>query len=823
MSKNKNILVPLDPTKLGYSYPGSAREPKRDYPTRSSRAAHGRGLLNNLNTLNSEIDEQVSNRASVVDADASGVFVEVKGESNFELKLDSLEDVRSGIEVVSTRVNEDLSRTAIVYIPDGQASKLVKKIEDYLDTSKDTKNGNPKNAPLVNSISEFKLALLESFWVDQKEDYPDDENDEVYWEVWILKKRNAHNRFLYFCDLYKIERKDYVLEIGDRVIFIVKTTAQKLSNIFNYDCPLGELRKITSTSLPIIESSKIDQAEWAESLLKRVKRENKNVEIWLLDTGVNLTNPLLEGQIASDKNLAVNESWGSHDHHPHGHGTQMAGLALYGDLLNKLMSDEDVEIKHDVCGIKIVPNVGSNTEESYPHITYEAVSIATVKSPDTEKIFNLTVTDIDPSRAGSGNTTWSAAIDNICYQDKCNFLISVGNIRNSQDLFKYPDINLLNKAEDPAQASNAIAVGAFTEKYKVEEDDFTGWSPLAELGGLAPTSRTSRNWESFLPYKPDIVMEGGNRAISPDKTEIVDPDSLQILTTAPVPQEGVFTVTKDTSPAATLASNFLARLQSEFTDYWPETIRALTVHSSTWTEKMLAHFHPYQVKENVKSLIKCYGYGVPSFEKAVYCEQNELTLVYQGIMQPYHLDGSSVKFNEMHLHELPWPKEELEKLGEVEVNLKITLSYFIEPNPPKRGWIKKYGYVSHGLRFKMKTSTETLDNFKSRISKDFREDGESYGGSDSDNWFLGIQNRSKGSLHSDTWTGTAAELAQKDYIIVHPTKGWWADLKSREAYNNKARYSLVVSIDAPGVEVDIYNVVKTKIENLVANKIENLL
>ena len=53
----------------------------------------------------------------------------------------------------------------------------------------------------------------------------------------------------------------------------------------------------------------------------------------------------------------------------------------------------------------------------------------------------------------------------------------------------------------------------------------------------------------------------------------------------------------------------------------------------------------------------------------------------------------------MHLHDLPWPRDVLEDLGETPVEMRVTLSYFIEPNPSRRGHRSRYRYESHGLRF----------------------------------------------------------------------------------------------------------------------------
>lgn len=71
----------------------------------------------------------------------------------------------------------------------------------------------------------------------------------------------------------------------------------------------------------------------------------------------------------------------------------------------------------------------------------------------------------------------------------------------------------------------------------------------------------------------------------------------------------------------------------------------------------------------------------------------------------------------MHVHELPWPQQVLEDLGEEIVRMQATLSYFVEPSPGRRGWTRRHRYASHGLRFDVKRPTETLDQFLQRLSE----------------------------------------------------------------------------------------------------------
>ena len=71
--------------------------------------------------------------------------------------------------------------------------------------------------------------------------------------------------------------------------------------------------------------------------------------------------------------------------------------------------------------------------------------------------------------------------------------------------------------------------------------------------------------------------------------------------------------------------------------------------------------------------------------------------------------------------------------------------------------------------------------------------------------------RASGSLHSDIWDGTAADLAERGAIAVYPVTGWWKERKTRDHSDRGARYALVVSIETPGQDVDIWTPVAQQI------------
>ena len=249
------------------------------------------------------------------------------------------------------------------------------------------------------------------------------------------------------------------------------------------------------------------------------------------------------------------------------------------------------------------------------------------------------------------------------------------------------------------------------------------------------------DWSRVWPLKPDIVMEGGNMAMNPIGTaDYVD--SLAMLTTNW--QHTIsrpFVSTGDTSAATALASRFAASLQAEYPDYWPETIRGLIIHSAEWTQAMKDRFAPLRTKSEYERLLRYCGYGVPNIKRALWSAKNSLTLIAQDTLQPFDKEDGRTITRDLNLHAIPWPVDILENLGNTQVTMKATLSYFIEPNPARRGWGKKYSYASHGLRFQVKRQLESYENFRQRINKSARDEdvGAHSGTSPEDqNWMLGL-------------------------------------------------------------------------------------
>jgi hypothetical protein len=579
-----------------------------------------------------------------------------------------------------------------------------------------------------------------------------------------------------------------------------------------------------------------DQSAWVEDIASRVQVSGEDrVSACIVDTGVDRAHALIAPALSPDDCHACDPLWNTDDHD--GHGTEMAGLALFGDLGEIVASTGPVGLRHRLESVKFLPPTGSNPPELYGAVTATAASLVEIQAPRRRRVFAVATTTDAKTADGTRSidlgqpSSWSAAIDalaaglsiettadGLVFLDEADttstrlFLVSAGNVNDFQDA--YLDRCDLEPVEDPAQAWNAVTVGAHTELTDLDpsEPGYDGWTPLAPHGELSPYSRTSVACNAAWPVKPDVLLEGGNVARSPAGTDYDWPYAYQRLTTKRrYPDPRPLTVTRQTSAATAQAAHLAASIMADYPNAWPETVRALIVHSAEWTPPMKARLDAATQRKPRDALHRRYGMGVANLARATRSASDALTLISEAVIHPFDGEG---RMREIQFHALPWPTSVLADLGGAQVRLRVTLSYFIEPNPGSRGWVRRYSYASHGLRFDVRRATESNEDFRKRLNQLALAEEEKRptpAASDSAEWYFGPDYRVSGSIHSDIWEGTAADLAAKGAVAVYPVTGWWKELKSRDRSERGARYSLVVSIETPGQPVDIWTPVANEI------------
>jgi hypothetical protein len=761
---------------------------------------------------------QLAVRETGREAGERGFYLEFAITPGEREAFEKLENRRRGIELVAVRRGTSKGGrdrfTATVFVPERSAEYYLGRVEEY--RTSETATGRPRHEALVARLEAARVGEVRSLFTDPIATFPAVER-EIWWEVWLRNGRRAH--FDEAAASVEIPVREHTLVFPEREVVLARASAVTLERLLRNTAAVAELRIAKDQPSVFLDMDAREQVNWGGDLLDRIPPADPcTVAVCLLDSGVTRVHPLLEPHIHADDVHTYDPAWGTADTGWRGHGTGMAGLALYGDLADVLGGNRPVVIEHCLESVKILPAGQQNDPDLYGAITAESIARAEVQAPERERVVCLPVTNSQDPLTGRPSA-WSAALDQLAYGDgemPRLIVASAGNIREDLVPNEYLDVNDTSGIESPAQAWNALTVGAFTEKVNIVEDDAEDFTPLAPAGDLCPRSRTSVPWAPQWPVKPDIVLEGGNCGVGGDQTtDLVD---LCLLTTAhDFVNRGLYRPFSDTSAASGLAARMAAQLMTAYPGTWPETVRALMVHSAEWTPAMRAHLSAYPSQGEKRSLLRRYGYGVPSLAQAKWSAANDVTLVVQDEIQPFMFENGRAKTNQMKVHRFPWPRTVLESLGDTPVEMRVTLSYFVEPNPGERGWVRRHRYASHALRFEVKGMLESDEQFRGRINRQAWEGEEREAGNltEDDRWFF-RDIRNPGSVHSDFWRASGAELAQRDAIAVHPIGGWWKEKPQLGRCDRTIRYALIVSVRAPTSEIDIY----TPIANRIAAGVE---
>jgi hypothetical protein len=678
-------------------------------------------------------------------------------------------------------------------------------------------------------MARIRASMLRDLW--QSEGEPPAAGEE-WWELWLRPTADAVELVRRCAAALGFGVRDRHLRFADRTVMWIHAKWSELSTLPATAVPLAEIRRPSFID-SVMDLEREDRDTLTDDLAARlITAPSDAPAVCLLDTGVRRTHLLLRDSLAAeDVHSVVGDPTGD----IRGHGTNMAGLALFGPLDDPLLSTATVELGHRLESVKFLPDPNQTPHEAdaFGLVTAEAVALPEIQAPDRQRVFCLTVTG--PGEGAGTPSLWSATLDALAsgndvgrtahgiellsgpQRDRARlFVVAAGNVEPEYAIDHLAKCDA-SCAEDPAQSWNALVVGAMTAATAVPtEPSFDGWSVVAPEGDVSPLSRTGRGFGPRWPIRPDIVMEGGN-LLTDGAGDFHDNHPVVSLRTTGRADDAALSTANATSAATAQASRLAARVMREYPGMWPETVRGLLVHSAQWTPQMRRQMglvgSARPPKRALRQMLQRYGWGVPSEFGLLQSTDNDVTMIVQDEFVPFVGPGFTVP--NYRFHELPWPMDKLTEHGEADIELRVTLSYFVEPTAGRRGWRGRYSYASHGLRFDLRATGESNDEFVARLngrSVDADDDAElpSAPGDRAD-WLIGPNHRNQGSLHSDLWRSFGAQAAATGGVLaITPIGGWWKNNKRRDRRDASIRYSLLVTLRA-ATGIDIYSEIQAAI------------
>lgn len=391
--------------------------------------------------------------------------------------------------------------------------------------------------------------------------------------------------------------------------------------------------------------------------------------IGVIDSGVN-AHPLIENLIVGS--ISVPENLGIVD--DYGHGTRVAGIAVYGDLRGQLSSGQLIPSAR-LCSAKVVDSRGCFDDLILvPNIMRQAISELVRRFG--ARIINISLGDIKSPYKGGRIGVWGATLDELARELDVLIIVSAGNrcprggTLVEEGVTQYPRYLLEenNKILEPAGAVNVLTVGSISHHSGLDSEllRYSSNIPITERYEPSPFTRVGPGIGGML--KPDLVDFGG--------TMIYDALIGKLKAGEEVPSAGMLTLNhlfleqalrcgSGTSYSAPMIANKAAYLLTQLPNASTNLIKALLVGGAAIPQDAASRLGAMVDSNEVKSI---YGHGQADVIKATYSSENRVVLYADDSLEKDHFV----------VYEVPIPTEYQTVKGVRE--LKVTLAY----NPPTR-------------------------------------------------------------------------------------------------------------------------------------------
>jgi hypothetical protein len=494
---------------------------------------------------------------------------------------------------------------------------------------------------------------------------------------------------------------------------------------------------------------------------------------------------------------------------PSGHGTRVAGAVLHGETIP---TNGTVSLETWVQNARILDADCNLPDELFPPAVLREVVKRYHESGRHTRIFNHSINANGPCRTRH-MSAWAAEIDRLCSEYDILIIQSAGNLKSSRGAPNpgiaeligsgraYPDYlaEPSCRVANPSQSFQALTVGSVA--YGPFED--AAWRSLASRPGESSAfSRAGLGiWDSI---KPEVVEYGGDSLRTPGNPPTVDtPDSARASYPELVrsTRHGGPAFDRDevgTSYAAPKVTRIAARLQSVLPDEPCLLYRGLIVQSARWPE-WATGLSP----EQQAALLKRMGYGIPDIERATTNTDHRTTFITHGERE--------IGPGDCDVFQVPIPDQLRAPGDDYDILIEVTLSYEAEPRRTRR---TPRGYLSVWLDWISNGRGELFSDFRDRAVKRDADPPRSPGAlgwviESRGNWgAIPDIRRNVGTVQKDWAIVKSNALPEDICIAVRGHQGWSRDPEAA------ARYSLAVSFEILGLEIPIYEQLRTAVLEL---------
>ncbi|MES0492007.1 MAG: S8 family peptidase [Leptospirales bacterium] len=688
----------------------------------------------------------------------------------------------AGIQIVSQENKE----IVLLFTTELALTEFEKRLATYGST------GDVTRKELIEATRAFDLWTEEDRLgkVLEREGLPSAETFILDVELWPLENRQERDSMLSAFREWATDTDFIILDtISNNYLTIARLKCAKVNykNLFHYrDVRTIDLppRYTLEYSLLNTDITDIPEPETPPLDAPRVA---------ILDSGLNSGHPLVQAAVG-DRRSYIN-GLGPED--KTGHGTAVAGIALYGDI-QEALANKTFTPHFWILSGRILDDQNEYSEKFIENQVEQAVR--EFHSDYDCKIFNLSIGDALRPYSGGKAGTFPMTLDNLSHELGVLFIVSAGNILKSEIIenlkanIDYPDYLFNNSSIlEPANAMNALTVGSIARYDKSRTSaryiNDPAYQPLAQINSVSPFSRLGHGISGCI--KPEIVAYGGN--LSHDaRTNSLSEHGLGELTLNHSYTDGkLFSEKLGTSFSAPHLTHLAGRLLANIGHDSVLLLRSLIVGHA---KNEMLNF-PKEIKDDDK--LRMAGYGKID-EEHLYRSGEEVVVLYA---------VDKIEDDKNHFYEIPLPSEFFNGRRKREVT--ITLSYFA----PARNTRVNYRGMRMFYKFiKGTTLEQAVRMFDKETPKDQYKNIPEFG---TLNRNINAESRSNGTVQSSTWTIKQPDKKSKYFIVITRNDHPWGKRFSRD----KEEYVLTIILrDREQTEANLYSKIAEMIKQRVRGR-----
>jgi len=599
-------------------------------------------------------------------------------------------------------------------------------------------------------------------WALGREGIPDGDSILLDAELWPLARGNEAEKLRNAFEQWARER-------GGQVVDSVR---QPYLTIFRLRCPqqlareLLRHRDVRTVDLPPRLGLETSLAFTPIQELDEVPSPPDQAPgIVVLDSGLAAGHPVLAPAVGDSQSFVA----GAPPADQHGHGTFVAGIALYDDVAARLQNRR-FEPKLRLFSGRILDDQNAADPQLIENQVERAVRY--FREEYGCRVFNLSYGDLNKPYQGRHVSGLAVTLDALSRELDVLFVVPTGNFEGDEEgpsdwRGEYPDYLTAPGATliDPAPALNALTVGSLARnELNPRWPDDPAYQPVARTDQPSPFTRHGPSVNGAI--KPDLVDYGGNWIIDAraDGGLVAGRQGVgELSTNSSFATQNPFREDSGTSFSAPRIAHAAARILGEIPDAGVDLCRALLVaHARTppACSDLLAD------DEAIRNVA---GYGYVD-RSALYRSMEDCVTLWA---------RESIENRHHHFYEIPVP-DEFWQGGRRNREITVSLAY----RPPVR--TTRIDYRAVGISFKL-VQAESLNavarRFNAAVARDSVEDiSERNAGRG-----FTEQARSRGTVQASTWRFTQPSLAVQEsswfVVVTRNDPAWGANLvREQEPY-----------------------------------------